>query len=114
MLDESRVWALAEEELRHLPPELRSLLDAKDQIGVLREQVRADRCAVVDETYLRGISAVAAPIYDYTGRLCAVMTALGATGGFDARADGSIARAVREEAAATSVLLGYAVHLETA
>jgi len=50
---------------------------------------------------------VAAPLYDYTGRICAVMTALGATGGFDASMDGPIAIAVRHEAQAASALLGY-------
>jgi hypothetical protein len=37
-----------------------------------------------------------------------VLTALGATGGFDPSIDGPIGRAVREEAAAISALLGFA------
>jgi DNA-binding IclR family transcriptional regulator len=61
----------------------------------------------VKDTYLRGISAVAAPVYDYAGRVCAVLTALGATGGFDPAVDGVIAQAVRREARAASLQLGH-------
>lgn len=70
--------------------------------------MRAQGCAAVRDTNLKGISAVAAPVRDYTGRVCAVLTALGATGGFDPSIDGAIGRAVREEAAAISALLGFA------
>ncbi len=56
---------------------------------------------------LKGISAVSAPVYDYTGRLCAVLTALGATGGFDPAIDGPIGTVVREEAVMVSSQLGY-------
>ncbi|MFM9924966.1 IclR family transcriptional regulator [Variovorax sp. H27-G14] len=106
LLDESRVLALAEQELGEAPPELRAQLDAKDPIGALRREVRQAGCASVKDTYLRGISAVAAPVYDYAGRVSAVITALGATGGFDPAVDGPIAVAVRREARAASALLG--------
>ena len=46
-------------------------------------------------------------MYDHTGRPCAVLTALGATGGFDVSADGKIVAAVKKEAAAASAALGY-------
>ncbi|RQO41413.1 IclR family transcriptional regulator [Variovorax sp. KBW07] len=106
LLDESRVLALAEQELSAATPDMRATLDAADPIGQLRREVREARCASVKDTYLRGISAVAAPVYDYAGRVCAVLTALGATGGFDPAIDGPIAMAVRREAAATSAILG--------
>ncbi|KAI1691923.1 bacterial transcriptional regulator domain-containing protein [Ditylenchus destructor] len=64
LLDESRVVALAEQELGEATPEMRAQLDAKDTIGELRREVRQARCASVKDTYLRGISAVAAPVYD--------------------------------------------------
>ncbi|RTQ37584.1 IclR family transcriptional regulator [Variovorax gossypii] len=108
LLDESRVLALAEQELGEATPEMRAQLDPKDPIGQLRREVRQARCASVKDTYLRGISAVAAPVYDYAGRVCAVITALGATGGFDPAIDGPIAAAVRREAKAASTLLGAA------
>lgn len=109
LLDESEVHALAQAELDAAPPELRALLAADDPIGHLRSDVRAAGCAAVRDVNLRGISAVSAPIHDYTGRLCAVLTALGATGGFDPAIDGPIGTVVREEARAVSLQLGYAI-----
>ncbi|PLQ00533.1 IclR family transcriptional regulator [Cupriavidus pauculus] len=110
MLDDSDVQALAlaRAELDALTPGQRADLDANDPLGALREPVRAQGCAAVRDTNLKGISAVAAPVRDYTGRVCAVLTALGATGGFDPSIDGPIGHAVREEAAAISALLGFA------
>ncbi|WPG35986.1 IclR family transcriptional regulator [Variovorax sp. EBFNA2] len=106
LLDESRVVALAEQELAEATADMRALLDAADPIGTLRREVQQAHCAIVKDTYLRGISAVAAPVYDYAGRVCAVITALGATGGFDPSIDGPIAIAVRREAKAAGALLG--------
>jgi DNA-binding IclR family transcriptional regulator len=40
--------------------------------------------------------------------MCAAITALGATGGFDAAIDGPVATALRHEAALISAELGYA------
>ena len=108
LLDGSRVVALAADELAAAPADLRAQLDAADPIGTLRREVQAARCAVVRDTYQRGISAVAAPLFDHAGHVCAVITALGASGGFDAGVDGKIANAVRREAEAASVLLGGA------
>ncbi|CAB3793701.1 IclR family transcriptional regulator [Pararobbsia alpina] len=107
LLDESRVRALAEDELLHSPADLLAQLDRKDPIGKLRHDVQADQCAAVKDTNLKGISAVAAPLFDFNGRLCATLTALGATGGFDSSLDGKIAAAVRQEAQAISARLGY-------
>jgi len=107
LLGEARVRAMAEEELALLSAEARSQLDPREPIDTLRDEVAASGCAVVVDTNLKGISAVAAPVYDYAGHLCAVLTALGATGGFDASVDGSIAQAVRQEAQAMSAQLGH-------
>ncbi|WP_084168918.1 IclR family transcriptional regulator [Paraburkholderia acidipaludis] len=107
LLDDKRVRALAEEELAQADASLRAQLDTKDPIGALRRGVQAARCASVRDTNLKGISAVSAPLFDHTGKLCAVLTALGATGGFDASLDGPVGTALRREAAAASALLGY-------
>ncbi len=107
LLDDKRVLALAEDELAQADASLRAQLDASDPIGELRRGVQAMRCASVRDTNLKGISAVSAPLFDHTGKLCAVLTALGATGGFDASPDGPIGMALRREAAAASALLGY-------
>jgi len=106
LLDGSAVRALADDELATSPQELRAQLDIADPIGALRHEVRLAGCAIVRDTYQRGISAVAAPLYDHAGHVCAVITALGASGGFDPSTDGQIATAVRREAEAASVLLG--------
>lgn len=107
LLDDARVQALAEEELAHADISLRAQLDDADPIGELRRSVQAARCASVRDTNLKGISAVSAPLFDHTGKLCAVLTTLGATGGFDSSLDGPIAAALRREAAAASAVLGY-------
>lgn len=107
LLGETRVRAMAEEELALLSREARSQLDLHEPIDKLRDEVAANGCATVVDTNLKGISAVAAPVYDYAGHLCAVLTALGATGGFDASIDGPIAQAVRQEAQAMSAQLGH-------
>jgi DNA-binding IclR family transcriptional regulator len=114
LLDETRVRALAEEELRHSPAELLAQLDPDDPIGRLRRDVRAVQCATVKDTNLKGISAVAAPLFDFNGRLCATLTALGATGGFDSSIDGLIATAVRQEAQVISARLGYVAGTQAA
>lgn len=113
LLDEGPVRHMAEQELASATPEMRALLPASHPIDALRMEVQAARCAIVKDTYLRGISAVAAPVYDFTGRVCAAITALGATGGFDSSIDGVIAASVRNEAAATSLLLGYSGPVNT-
>lgn len=107
LLDERKVRELAREEMASASPEMLAQLPADDPIGTLQREVRAGGCAVVKDVYLRGISAVAAPVHDLGGRLCAVITALGATGGFDPSIDGPIAGAVRREALEVSRQLGY-------
>jgi DNA-binding IclR family transcriptional regulator len=70
-------------------------------------EVRQHGMATVRDTYLPGISAVAAPVYDHSGRVCSVLTALGASGGFDPDLDAPISRSVRQEADSASARLGY-------
>jgi len=106
-LDDANVRQQAETELAQATAEQRAGLDGQSPIDALREEVRRQHCAVVRDTQLRGVSAVAAPIFDHTGRVSAVLTALGATGGFDPSADGPIARQVIREAQAISAALGF-------
>ena len=107
LLDEARVRTLAEEELAAATPDMLALLPTPNPIERLQSEVRTAGCSTVKDVYLRGISAVAAPVYDFTGRVCAVITALGASGGFDPSLDGVIATEVRREAQATSAKLGH-------
>lgn len=75
-------------------------------ITQLRKEIDKTGCIAVRDTNLKGISAVAAPIFNYAGQLCAVLTALGASGGFDTDLNGPIARNVRDQAGAISRQLG--------
>jgi len=75
----------------------------------LHDEIHQFQCVCVRDTNLKGISAVAAPVFNYAGQLAAVLTALGASGGFDTSLDGPIAIAVREQAQRISRQLGYSV-----
>lgn len=108
LLDEARVRQMADEELAAATPGQRAALPARQPVEAIQAEVRKLGCGIVVDTYLRGISAVAAPVYDFNGRVCAVICALGATGGFDASFGGRVAEAVLAEAAATSARLGAA------
>lgn len=105
--DDARILALAEAELAAVSPARRALLHPRDPLQALRQDVRERGCASVRDTNLPGISAVAAPVFDYTGRVVAVLTALGASGGFDPDPDGATALAVREAAASVGQALGW-------
>lgn len=106
-LNDRQISAMAQSELRTATATQRALLSEVDPIDTLRQSTLQAGCASVRDTNLPGISAVAAPLYNYAGRPCAVLTALGASGGFDASPDGVVGQAVRREAQAISRLLGH-------
>jgi DNA-binding IclR family transcriptional regulator len=106
-LEDARIRTEAEDELAHATEEQRASLEERDPIGRLRSAVRARGSAAIRDTMLRGISAVAAPIFDHTGRLCAVLTALGAAQAFDLAPDGAPGAALAREAGAISAALGF-------
>ena len=76
-------------------------------VDALRRRVRAQGCATVRDLLTAGISAVAAPILQHDGHVVAVLTALGASGGFDPAPGGRIAGRVVQEAGAISRALGW-------
>lgn len=106
-MDDAQVRQQIETELASATADRRASLHDEAPIEHLRQATRTRRCAVVQDTLLRGISAVAAPIFDHTGRVSAVLTALGATGGFDPAAGGRIATLVIHEASTISAALGF-------
>jgi len=106
-IDDAPIQSQAKEELAQGTKEQRASLQSKNPIENLRKEVRARGCAIINDTLLRGISAVAAPIFDYTGHVSAVLTALGASGGFDTTLDGPIVKRVMHEASDISAALGY-------
>lgn len=107
MDDQPQIQALLEQELAQAPREKRALLDKTDPLGRLRAEIRAAGCASIRDINLPGISAVAAPLFDYTGHVVGVLCALGASGGFDPDPQGPIAQAICAEAARVSASLGY-------
>ncbi len=95
------------QEWERATPAQKALVPRKTAIAALRQQVRAQGCASVQGLLSAGISAVAAPIRQHTGQVAAVLTALGASGGFDAAPAGRIATCVRQEAEGISAALGF-------
>lgn len=106
LLDDPRVHMLAQDELQAASARQRDLLDAADPIGHIQSEVRALGMAIVRDTNLHGISAIAVPVYDFSNHLCAVLTVLGATGPFPAFADSPVARMLLAEAGQISEALG--------
>jgi len=106
-LDDRNVETLAREELSHITPEQRSMLDAGDPIGKIKRDVQKSGLAVVKNTNLQGISAIALPIFDFSDRIAAVLTVLGPTGSFEASPSGPVAQAMRIEGSAISAALGH-------
>ena len=106
--DDAPLHAQAEAELAAASTEQRSLMAGPDPVAMLRQQVRAQGCAIVRDTLLAGISAIAAPIHDARGHVVAVLTALGASNGFDTRPGGKVCPSVVQEARGISAAMGFA------
>lgn len=85
----------------------RRVLPNRKALDVLLAQYRTKGCSWVEDTLLKGVSGVAAPVFDATGQVAAVIVALGVSGSFDAKPSGSNAIAVRRSAAAVSERLGH-------
>ena len=105
--DDADLVRKAEAEFESGTPEQRALLAGPDPVARLRRVVREQGCAVIHDTVLTGISAVSAPVLDARGQVCAVLTALGATNGFDARPNGKVCPQLIHEAGEISAAMGY-------
>lgn len=103
-MPDSRTRALVEAELAQQKGPRRAAADPDRLIA----DVRRHGLGRVDGDMLPGVSALAAPIFDHTGKIAFVLTALGPQGVFDSRLDGAIAEAVRDVAAAAGGRLGAA------
>ncbi|KAF1027152.1 MAG: Transcriptional regulator KdgR [Burkholderia plantarii] len=69
--------------------------------------VRRHGVARTIDVPVAGISAISAPVFDYSRRVVLALTAIGPSGAFDAAWQGPIACAMRERAASISAQLGY-------
>ena len=93
-------WALA-------TPRQRAVLPEPAAIDALCQQVRVQGFASVQDLLLPGISAAAAPLRRHDGAAVGALTALGATGGFDARPGGDAVGRLCAAAASVSAQLGF-------
>jgi DNA-binding IclR family transcriptional regulator len=82
-------------------------LDRRESNRETVDQVRKRGLARAEGDFMDGMSAFAAPVFDDRGRLALAMTALDYKTNFDHRWNGTIAKALRESAAAVSAALGY-------
>jgi DNA-binding IclR family transcriptional regulator len=105
--DETEIHRKAEIEFEAGSVEQRSQMSGPEPVARLRRQIRDQGCAIVHDTLLRGISAISAPIFDAGGHVCAVLTALGASNGFDARPGGKVCPQIVLEANGISKAMGY-------
>ncbi|GAA4417288.1 IclR family transcriptional regulator [Acidovorax lacteus] len=105
--DDAELRAQAEAEYAGATAEQRSVMGGPDPVGTLCQQVRTQGCAIVRDTLLAGISAIAAPVRDARGHVVAVLTALGASNGFDTRPGGKVCPALMHEAGLISAAMGY-------
>lgn len=96
-----RVLELAESERRDLG-------FGKKDTQQISADARSRGLARVEGALLPGISAIAAPVFDYRGEISASIGVIGNSAAFDCRWDGAIARALKETAGNLSRNLGYA------
>lgn len=106
-LEDTQVEKLARAELAAISPAQRAAFEGPDPISSLKEQVRNTGMAIVRDTNLQGISAIALPVFDFSDKIVAVITVLGATGSFDTDPQGRVAQALVLESEAISQALGH-------
>ena len=77
------------------------------EIAAMLDEVRRRGLARAVGDPLPGVNAFAAPVFDHSGRIVLVNTAMGPAGTFDVRWDSAIAAALRDLARDVSKRLGY-------
>jgi DNA-binding IclR family transcriptional regulator len=81
--------------------------DEREHYPARLEEIRAHGLSRVQGDLLRGVASVAAPVFNHTGAIVAVIAALGPQGAFDVDWNGRNAFAVKQAAARLSARLGY-------
>jgi DNA-binding IclR family transcriptional regulator len=105
--DAAAVKTRIKEELAAATAEHRRQLPNQRAVDALFQEIRSLRCAPMRDVLLNGVSAVAAPVFNATGKVAAVITALGPSGGFDPTPGGATASLVLRAANAVSERLGH-------
>lgn len=101
-----RLMQLVADEFKSLAKEGHVKGTMNAYVKALREGVKGSGLAIVRDTNLQGISAIAAPVFDATGKVAAVLTVLGSTGSFPLEADGSVALGIQAETLEISRAMG--------
>jgi DNA-binding IclR family transcriptional regulator len=76
------------------------------QAQALLEETRQQGLGRVVDTLLPGISGLATPVWDASGRICLALVSLGSSASFDADYAGHVAQALRQTAKMIGVQLG--------
>lgn len=99
---------------------MRAMVPDDATLSALLDDVRsrgiANRANIVvpqQNTVLQGFSALAAPIFDHTGSIKAVLTVIGLTSLFDASLTGHNAKALQSASGNLSAALGYRAAAKT-
>jgi len=77
-------------------------------LGEILAEIHARRLTRVRSTIMPGIDALAAPIFDHTGKVIAVVCSFGRAGSFDSRLTGKTAQILGEVATDLSRQFGFA------
>lgn len=99
--------SLIARELLAATDEQRRQFPDRRAVDAMLEGYRSERCTWVRNWLLQGVSAVAAPIFDATGHVPAVIVGIGVSDSFDVRPSGPNATTLRESADRISQRLGY-------
>ncbi|MBN3778653.1 IclR family transcriptional regulator [Burkholderia sp. Ac-20345] len=81
----------------------------QSELDALLGEIREHGLARTLDAPIQGISAMSAPVFDYTGQIVLAVTAIGPTGSFDSAWNGRLATALRDCAAAISAKLGFQI-----
>lgn len=102
-----QIDSMIDSELSNATDAQRKLLPNRAAIDLLFKRIRAQGCSSIRDTFLKGVSGVAVPVFDVQGRVPAVMGALGVSGSLDPAPSGISARALMRCASTISSRLGY-------
>jgi len=98
---------LAKEEIRRLAENATAAREIERQFEHSLGEIRRRGLARATGKPMPGINALCAPVFDHTGSIVVVITAVGPAGSFDAAWDGVIARQVHACAERISQRLGH-------
>lgn len=101
--------ALITQELAAASEEQRRYLPNRKAVDGMLERCRTHGCSWLQGQLLKGVSALAAPIFSSNGQVAAAIVALGVSDSFDVNPEGPNAVILRRSAASVSRRLGYSL-----